>query len=510
MKGVKDVRWPNGRSKGSEMKSWKRFATNKSILSLAVLVLMLMGGRSSFAQQDTAHGSPYEARRGLLAGNQVEATFYNFGEFGDWMNQPVQSFNWPRGSGHLYIAGTAFIVQARAVTQKGNVIHPLETNYYEYTRRDPLTGITYGWWPLPGYARANQSKVAQSNDSLSWPAHWPDKPGDWDGSWNGYFGKGVKAGLTETYFVMDDNYDREYIGGFHPDSSDTTRGGLGLKVRVRAMEWEVDQLQDILFVSFVFSNEGTTSYDSMYAAQYVDYAIGGYDNSSNNFASFLSPAQLFVAQSTTTVGQPGNWSPVGLLGIEAIATPDSQGFTGVRTFPVHTHDLDNDESNWAVISSSGVDLVNTSGVNAVCFLSSGPFTLAPGEEKRMLLAYSFANDTVSLKAKADFARRFYESGFVSRVNDRNPELPNAFALLQNYPNPFNPSTTIRYGLPHSARVILNVYNTLGQAVATLVNDQREAGHHEVRFDGSSFASGVYYYRMQAGGFVQTKRLMLLK
>jgi len=85
-----------------------------------------------------------------------------------------------------------------------------------------------------------------------------------------------------------------------------------------------------------------------------------------------------------------------------------------------------------------------------------------------------------------------------------------FHLLQNYPNPFNPSTTIRYALPARAHVTLSVFNTLGQIVATLVNGLQDAGSHEVKFDGSGLSSGVYFYRIRAGAFVETKRLVLLK
>jgi photosystem II stability/assembly factor-like uncharacterized protein len=92
----------------------------------------------------------------------------------------------------------------------------------------------------------------------------------------------------------------------------------------------------------------------------------------------------------------------------------------------------------------------------------------------------------------------------------NKPVPKRFAILQNYPNPFNPSTTIRYELAEQAFVTLNVYNLLGQRVAALVDEEKEAGSYQVQFDGTSDASGVYFYRMRAGGFVETKRLVLLK
>ena len=87
---------------------------------------------------------------------------------------------------------------------------------------------------------------------------------------------------------------------------------------------------------------------------------------------------------------------------------------------------------------------------------------------------------------------------------------NEFVLSQNFPNPFNPSTTIGYGLPRGADVTLVVYNALGQEVTRLVDTHQESGYHEVRFDGTNVASGVYFYRLRAGEFSQTRRLMLVR
>jgi hypothetical protein len=94
--------------------------------------------------------------------------------------------------------------------------------------------------------------------------------------------------------------------------------------------------------------------------------------------------------------------------------------------------------------------------------------------------------------------------------DGLPEIPIAFALSQNYPNPFNPATTIRYGLPHNSFVTVTVFNTLGQQVAQLVNEQQQAGYHDVVFRSDKLASGVYFYQMQAGNFNSVKKLLLLK
>ena len=89
-------------------------------------------------------------------------------------------------------------------------------------------------------------------------------------------------------------------------------------------------------------------------------------------------------------------------------------------------------------------------------------------------------------------------------------VPRSFSLSQNYPDPFNPTTTIRFELPLRSHVTLMVFNTVGQKVAELINSDEERGIYDVRFDASGLASGTYLYRLQAGGFVETKKLVVVK
>ena len=98
---------------------------------------------------------------------------------------------------------------------------------------------------------------------------------------------------------------------------------------------------------------------------------------------------------------------------------------------------------------------------------------------------------------------------ITDIQDEKSPIPGEFSLMQNYPNPFNPSTTIRYELPTAADVSLRIYNTLGQLVAILVNAHKQAGDYEVQWT-ANVPSGIYFYRLQAGDFVETKKMILLR
>ncbi len=102
------------------------------------------------------------------------------------------------------------------------------------------------------------------------------------------------------------------------------------------------------------------------------------------------------------------------------------------------------------------------------------------------------------------------SQVIAGVTLSGSSIPESFALYQNYPNPFNPSTVISYRLPTSANVTLKVFDVLGREVETLIQERQSAGMHSVRFNASNLPSGVYFYRLQAGSYSDTKKLLLLK
>jgi hypothetical protein len=154
---------------------------------------------------------------------------------------------------------------------------------------------------------------------------------------------------------------------------------------------------------------------------------------------------------------------------------------------------------WSQLGSS---LVGTGAVYTTVQPGEGYSVALSGDGNTAIMGGDYDNHGVG--AAWVFTR------FVASIQELGFELPQQFAVEQNYPNPFNPSTIIRYVLSQRSRVTLTVFNTLGQKVAQLVNGEIDAGHHEVRFDGSDLASGVYFYSIQAGSFVQTKQLLLLR
>jgi hypothetical protein len=99
-----------------------------------------------------------------------------------------------------------------------------------------------------------------------------------------------------------------------------------------------------------------------------------------------------------------------------------------------------------------------------------------------------------------------------KYEDRLSNLNNKPAnfSLSNYPNPFNPTTMIKFGIPKDVLVKITVYDLLGREINTLINEFKTAGFYEVRFDGTNLASGLYFYKIEAGSYIQTKRMLLLK
>ncbi len=159
----------------------------------------------------------------------------------------------------------------------------------------------------------------------------------------------------------------------------------------------------------------------------------------------------------------------------------------------------------------------TAGDTSIVFVGSTSDSLENGSNPSISPMSFFIGDKTSqafVVWESDRGGRYhiYSRGYLweqDGVNEPAPAVSN-YKLEQNYPNPFNPSTVISYDIPKSSHVTLSLYDILGRQVANLVNEEKQLGSYQMTFDGSRLASGVYFYRLQAGTYSNTKKLLLLK
>ena len=151
-------------------------------------------------------------------------------------------------------------------------------------------------------------------------------------------------------------------------------------------------------------------------------------------------------------------------------------------------------------------------------LATGRFTIQPGDTQEVVVASIVAIGSNNLQSITELksydlvAQNKYDNFFDinTGVEEDHFSNPIDFELFQNYPNPFNPSTKIRWQVPVGSWQTLKIYDVLGNEVATLVDEYKPAGTYELEWDASDLPSGIYFYQLKAGSFVETKKMILLK
>jgi hypothetical protein len=164
-----------------------------------------------------------------------------------------------------------------------------------------------------------------------------------------------------------------------------------------------------------------------------------------------------------------------------------------------------------------------SGYNIYRSDQSGQYGSAPINESPVATTY-FVDETCNMShdnyyvvtavyagdAESHYSNEALLPQMYTGIEDDEKSLPTEFDLLQNYPNPFNPRTTIRYNLPEQAHVNITIYDILGRKVETLVNENRQAGYHQVTWDAAEHATGIYFYRIVAGDFSESYKMTMIK
>lgn len=157
------------------------------------------------------------------------------------------------------------------------------------------------------------------------------------------------------------------------------------------------------------------------------------------------------------------------------------------------------DTKWFTVTSQKITLSKTDTLKLL--ISFTPDTLKPYSDTLYIVNNS---DTPLAKILLN------GNGALTEVTQNRSGIPNSFGISQNYPNPFNPSTTINYQLPIKCHVTLKVFDVLGREVAVLINTYKTAGYYSLTFNAINLPSGVYFYRLQADSYIQTKKLILLR
>ncbi|NQT26779.1 hypothetical protein HQ585_15595 [candidate division KSB1 bacterium] len=326
---------------------------------LLFLVLVLCAGQL-WAQMQGLHGDERYIKRGDHAGNKFRTTFYNGGTYGrrDDVDIPGE---WPIGSGHEYLIDGNVFVGSEVLDNNGELQNIFSTVRGSGTGLAGAwssgdTGPNGEWWtflPLDGFANPNSSLIAMNKWVDSWPAFWPDKwdsddPG-WandavDGNsaraaWNGYFGKDNFTADEEAFFYADDYMNKEFQ--FFPDSIDTERRGLGIRMRVRSFQWKNALIEDGIFLLFDLENIGTYHHDKMIFAYKIgnnvgETASGGGSEYSDDSGAFDLETDLAYLWDSDHIGY-GGWNEPGYFGGAFLESPgnaddgidnDNDGFNG--------------------------------------------------------------------------------------------------------------------------------------------------------------------------------------
>jgi hypothetical protein len=320
----------------------------KTIINTVLLITVVFVWTIDAAAQTSSYAN---RRSAVMRGNQVRTVFGNWGVIG----QPSDTR--PRGSwkddnnGYLGDVSPFFGAEVKweDTTFRSVVTTPVDrpVGSGDLGRdRDPVTQKNWTMEPEGGYfaGTPNQSvALSGTTNKSTWPDFWPDKLNDatdpgWKGQWNGYFGKRESADL-ETYFVMNDNNDERYNFAlnnprhieFKPDSTNESRNGLGLKVNVRAMEWNQFLAQDNIFWLYEIANTGTTTYDRAVFGMLVGTYVGvtGNDGSPQEYDDDWSFYDVNVNitytgdydRSTTRNARWNRKFPVGLVGYAFLESP---------------------------------------------------------------------------------------------------------------------------------------------------------------------------------------------
>jgi len=539
---------------------WTKGGTSMKVFPLSIIFFLAIQTCSVHAQglQVNSHTHPIGQQSlkpqsfehyAFFDINNISAPIFNNGKM-HYFIQTGPGFEWPKGSGMYAVYSSGLWLAAKvgdtvraAISEYWPVFQPGSINYSTGLPRDP-DDSTFRVYEIERF------------DTTSWDyRHWPGSMGaPVKGN-----GKPLLLGEQTLWCVYNDAHYNDRI--YPPDKP--------LGVEVQQTVFGFDNLgglfKNLMIIHCLIINKSVNTLDSMYFAFWSDPELGAYDDNVVGSDSSLSlwfaynetdfdpeygahpPAVGYVTLQGPRIESPGDsavfmgqhiggytnlpmtafpsWpnTPLNpdnaleiflyMKGYWPYGSPFTYGGTGRDPLAPPTRFMFSGEPE------TGTGWLGTA-THRHSFGCSGPFTMSPGDTQEVVMGIlvsrgsSNTNSVTKLKNETRALHYVYEETlhklFAPPGPPPPPEIPELYRLSYNFPNPFNPGTEIQFDLPRDEQVTLAVYNTLGQRVAVLASGFHPAGSYTVRWEPGSAASGVYFYQLDAGRYVKTRKMVLLK
>ena len=248
-----------------------------------------------------------------------------------------------------------------------------------------------------------------------------------------------------------------------------------------------------LILRYDIQNVSGANITNLYAGQFFDWDIQDYSTNKSGYDTARSMGYAWDAGAPSSV---------------YCGTRVLEGTPGFRALINNNLDV-SDAAKFSWLSGGIVTNMTTGDIHYT--VSSGPFSIPNGSSIRIAFALIGGTTLADLQNSSDASlAKWDEIKTRVSVDDKKQILPTKYSLSQNYPNPFNPTTKIQYSLTKPADVSLRIYDILGRELATLVNERKPAGTYTAHWNAESVPNGVYFYRIVTDGFVETKKMILMK
>ncbi len=480
------------------------------------------------------------------AGNLIRMWQRNDGSIGHQANQMNSGMEYPINSGYsLNYAGGFYFGGKKPGSGNPDTLNVANVQYQtEFQPGRIMNSGPFGSLIAEDFL-VNPTIFKLPGQESVWPADAPRT----------LSGDPLKLSAVDTWTVFND------LSIHKVQDTTSLSPGFGLEVQRQTFQFNQYPFNHAVLVRMTFINKSDKTYDSSFVAFWNDADVGANAGENKGFSdSSLSLIMISsidgdvaktsfgcaILQGPVVTGSATDTARRITIGQEGFATVVKAGKKDIRATSVYCPAKIHDPGNFTHPETDSARMKYMQGfdfdgntkpggpfdpgiyasviADQRSLISSGPFTFAPGDTQEVWYAMiggmgvtnSSSVDTVRHYASLMHeAFRHSMNDYLVGILDPAIAIPQSVILYPNYPNPFNPSTTIRYELRQASKVTLKIYNLLGQEVRTLINAQKSSGIHSVVWDGKNnqgqrVTSGVYFYRLEAGDFVKTRKMVLVK